>query len=101
MTLAAGSTKQQGLFGQPTAPARRRTVGARSEIRSLDVPTHPIPFPSTDDRTVAEIVSSLPTRDNTPEALESLLSANRRLRQLEWPEPYRTTNHRVCRGDAR
>ncbi|HUI81136.1 MAG TPA: site-specific DNA-methyltransferase [Bryobacteraceae bacterium] len=46
-------------------------------------------------------VPHLPSEDNTPEGLKALLEANRAYRELEWPEPYNRTTHRLHRGDAR
>src|SRR5688500_3675426 len=43
----------------------------------------------------------LPTADNASGALRTLQRANELYRQIAWPEPYRTTSHRVVRGDAR
>ncbi len=44
---------------------------------------------------------SLPLEDNTPEAMQALLAANRHYRQIEWPAPHNRTTHRLHRGDAR
>jgi site-specific DNA-methyltransferase (adenine-specific) len=44
---------------------------------------------------------ALPTEDNTPEGLRALLDANAHYRQVPWPEPYRSTTHRIRLGDAR
>jgi site-specific DNA-methyltransferase (adenine-specific) len=43
----------------------------------------------------------LPVADNTPEALKVLRAANERFRQVQWPEPYASTEHRLMQGDAR
>jgi site-specific DNA-methyltransferase (adenine-specific) len=43
----------------------------------------------------------LPLEDNTPEGLKALLAANRRYREIAWPEPYNRTTHRIRLGDAR
>lgn len=50
---------------------------------------------------VAEIIASLPTNDSDPNALQTLLEANREMRHTEWPEPYNHTSHTVRIGDAR
>ncbi|HMO24760.1 MAG TPA: site-specific DNA-methyltransferase [Tepidisphaeraceae bacterium] len=50
---------------------------------------------------VAEILAGLPKNDSDPGALPALLEANRELRHLEWPAPYRQTSHRLRIGDAR
>ena len=50
---------------------------------------------------VAEIIAALPTNDSDPDALRTLLEANRELRHIEWPEPYNHTSHTVRIGDAR
>ena len=44
---------------------------------------------------------SIPTEDNTPEGLQSLLKANAYYRETAWPEPYHRTKHRLHLGDAR
>jgi modification methylase len=44
---------------------------------------------------------ALPTEDNTPEGLRSLLEANRRYREVPWPEPFNRTTHHLHLGDAR
>ena len=44
---------------------------------------------------------ALPTEDNTPEGLQSLLKANAYYRETPWPEPYHRTKHRLHLGDAR
>lgn len=46
-------------------------------------------------------VPPLPLEDNTPEGLKALLEANRHYRGEAWPEPYRSTAHRLHQGDAR
>lgn len=43
----------------------------------------------------------LSTADNTPEGLKILRAANERFRQVPWPEPFRSTTHRIWQGDAR
>ncbi|MFM8750970.1 DNA-methyltransferase [Rhabdaerophilum sp.] len=43
----------------------------------------------------------LPLADNTSEALVIYRAANERFRQIAWPSPYGTTEHRLWRGDAR
>jgi DNA modification methylase len=48
-----------------------------------------------------ELISNLPSNDADPNALQSLLEANRELRHLEWPEPYNHTAHTIRVGDAR
>lgn len=50
---------------------------------------------------VAELLESLPKNDSDPDALQTLLGANRELRHLEWPEPFKQTSHSVRIGDAR
>jgi modification methylase len=50
---------------------------------------------------VAELLAKLPTNDSDPNALKTLLEANRELRHLEWPEPFNHTSHTVRIGDAR
>lgn len=44
---------------------------------------------------------TLPTADNTPEALRIYRAANERFRQVPWPQPFDKTSHRLWRGDAR
>jgi len=44
---------------------------------------------------------AIPTEDNTPEGLRTLLAANAHYRETAWPEPYRQTTHRLHLGDAR
>lgn len=44
---------------------------------------------------------ALPDADNTPEALATLLEANRRYRGRQWPNPFNATSHRLRRSDAR
>jgi site-specific DNA-methyltransferase (adenine-specific) len=43
----------------------------------------------------------LSTADNTSEGLKILRAANERFRQVPWPEPFRSTIHRIWQGDAR
>ena len=43
----------------------------------------------------------LPQADNTPEAVQVYRAANERFREVEWPEPYTKTEHRLWLGDAR
>lgn len=43
----------------------------------------------------------LPTADNTPEGLKSLLQANAQFRTKQWPRPFRSTRHHLRLGDAR
>src|SRR5258707_700337 len=50
---------------------------------------------------VAELLASLPRNDSDPDALQTLLEANRELRHVEWPEPYNHTSHTLGLGDAR
>jgi DNA modification methylase len=50
---------------------------------------------------VAELLATLPRNDSDPDALQTLLGANRELRHLEWPEPFNRTSHTVRIGDAR
>jgi modification methylase len=44
---------------------------------------------------------SLPGEDNTPEGLQSLLTANAAYRLNAWPAPFDATAHRLHLGDAR
>jgi hypothetical protein len=44
---------------------------------------------------------SLPSEDNTPAGLSTLLAANKQLRAMPWPAPYDQTTHRLHLGDAR
>ena len=44
---------------------------------------------------------ALPGEDNTSEGLRALLAANRRYREIVWPDPYNRTTHRLHTGDAR
>lgn len=44
---------------------------------------------------------SLPTVDNTAEALAALRSINLKYRESAWPAPFDTTRHRLQLGDAR
>ena len=46
-------------------------------------------------------IPALPTEDNTPEGLRALMAANAHYRQVQWPEPYAHTTHRLHLGDAR
>ncbi len=43
----------------------------------------------------------LPTSDNEPGAVATLLAANRVLRRRRWPAPYDRTRHLLVHGDAR
>jgi site-specific DNA-methyltransferase (adenine-specific) len=43
----------------------------------------------------------LPFADNTSQALKVYRAANERFRQIEWPEPFDRTSHRLSLGDAR
>jgi DNA modification methylase len=47
------------------------------------------------------LIKDLPEADNTPEALASLLAANRQYRTRPWPHPFDQTTHRLHLGDAR
>lgn len=44
---------------------------------------------------------TLPTRDNTQEALQILRAANSHFRSSAWPSPFDTTKHELRVGDAR
>lgn len=48
-----------------------------------------------------EVLDSLPSGDNTSEALETLRAANEHLRRVPWPEQFARTEHRLHLGDAR
>jgi site-specific DNA-methyltransferase (adenine-specific) len=66
-----------------------------------DAATLALTFNQRDAHTAEQIVRGVPAADNTPEAMEALIAANRLLREVEWPEPYRSTTHQICEGDAR
>src|SRR5687768_5539365 len=72
---------------------------ARTLSRSRIVPEPRLPLRA--GVRVAEIVQSLPKNDSDPNALRTLLEANRELRHTEWPEPYNHTSHTVRIGDSR
>lgn len=44
---------------------------------------------------------TLPSADNSSEALQIYRAANERFRQVPWPAPFRSTTHTVWQGDAR
>lgn len=44
---------------------------------------------------------TLPSADNSPEALQVYRAANERFREVAWPEPFNKTTHRLTLGDAR
>jgi DNA modification methylase len=44
---------------------------------------------------------TLPTADNSPEALQIYRAANERFREVAWPEPFQRTTHKLSLGDAR
>lgn len=44
---------------------------------------------------------TLPSADNSPEALQIYRAANERFREISWPEPYNKTIHKLALGDAR
>lgn len=44
---------------------------------------------------------SLPSADNSSEALQIYRAANERFRQMPWPEPFAKTTHKLSLGDAR
>ncbi len=74
-------------------------MGSRSTSQRIGLEPR---LPLTTHRSrVAELLSNLPKNDADPEALQTLLDANRELRHLEWPEPYNHTSHTVRVGDAR
>src|SRR5260221_13745159 len=50
---------------------------------------------------MAELLAGLPRNDSDPNAIQTLLEANRELRHVEWPEPYNHSSHTVRIGDAR
>ncbi len=50
---------------------------------------------------VAAVLEDLPEADNEPGAVEKMLRANGILRNLPWPPPFDSTNHRLHLGDAR
>ena len=53
-----------------------------------------------DTRLVETLLDNLPVSDNTSGGLQALLDANRELREVVWPEEFRTTTHTVRVGDA-
>jgi hypothetical protein len=100
-----GSKVEQASSGRTGAPnvatgkARRNPhVNAFAAIRAairkeaplLDFLTAPAE-PSFDS-------SELPANDNTPEAVEALLAANRHYRKVPWPAPFGETRHHLRRG---
>lgn len=44
---------------------------------------------------------TLPSADNSPEALQVYRAANERFREVAWPEPFKKTTHTLSVGDAR
>ncbi len=44
---------------------------------------------------------TLPSADNSSEALQIYRAANERFRQMPWPEPFAKTTHKLSIGDAR
>ncbi|WP_201270582.1 DNA-methyltransferase [Sinorhizobium meliloti] len=44
---------------------------------------------------------TLPSADNSPEALQIYRAANERFREVAWPEPFNKTTHKLALGDAR
>lgn len=44
---------------------------------------------------------TLPSADNSPEALQVYRAANERFREVPWPEPFDKTTHRLSLGHAR
>lgn len=44
---------------------------------------------------------TLPSADNSSEALQIYRAANERFRQVPWPEPFAKTTHKLSVGDAR
>jgi modification methylase len=52
-------------------------------------------------RSNAKVVFRLPYKDNTPEGLKLLQTANAHFRTVPWPAPFDTTSHRIRLGDAR
>ena len=55
----------------------------------------------TEARRLSSIIPSLPSGDNTPEALRQLREANAIMRKAPWPSPFDETTHTVRLGDAR
>lgn len=44
---------------------------------------------------------TLPSADNSSEALQIYRAANERFREIAWPEPFSRTTHKLALGDAR
>lgn len=59
------------------------------------------PLLRSESSTADAILRDLPLQDNTPSALQALVEANQKLRELEWPPPYGRTTHTLRQGDAR
>jgi site-specific DNA-methyltransferase (adenine-specific) len=57
--------------------------------------------PSTLVVSADDVPATIPRGDNTPEALQALLAANRHFRSHPWPAPYDATEHSLRLGDAR
>jgi len=72
-------------------------------LRKAKTNEHPLQEPlfTTGVKKPRRHAPSLPLEDNTPEGLRALLEANRHYRHEAWPEPYRSTTHRLHLGDAR
>jgi len=82
-------------FGQ--APVETRPAKVRRSANPLQAGLFATPTP----KQAKLRKPSFSKEDNTPEGLQALLKANRYYREVEWPEPYRRTTHRLHLGDAR
>ncbi len=84
------------VFGL-AAPDRRRL--RKSKTNGSPLQDHL--FETGPARRLKRRIPALPTEDNTPEGLRTLLAANAHYREVPWPEPYHRTTHRLHHGDAR
>jgi DNA modification methylase len=69
--------------------------------RKVKAPAVAVSVPAGRDGEAAPDLSSLPTGDNTSEALAALQKANAYYRRGPWPQPFDATHHRLRLGDAR
>ena len=83
------------LFGM-AAPATKRSQKTRTNWNSPQASLF-----GNGDKKARRSAPALPTEDNTPEGLRSLLKANAHYREMAWPEPYHRTKHHLHLGDAR
>lgn len=89
------SSTRKLVFGEKLSE-RSRVKNAGMDHNSLQQS-----FFTRDRKRLRSTTPALPLEDNTPEALRSLVAANRHYRTVPWPEPFSRTKHQLRLGDAR